>query len=113
MVNYSLFPILKKNKFKIFSFLVGPNKQGLIAIQLSVLEALVIKVDENIHPWYYVAENIHPWYYVAENIHPWLLQQLCIVDSVECSVGVLKEPDQPGQICASQWEINSKIREKK
>ena len=63
-------------------------KQGLIATRLSVLEALVIKVDE----------NIHPWYYVAENIHPWLLQHMCTVDSVQCSVGVLKEPDRPGQI---------------
>ena len=78
------------------------TKQGLIATRLSVLEALVIKVDE----------NIHPWYYVAENIHPWLLQHMCTVDSVQCSVGVLKEPDRPGQICASQWGINSKIREK-
>ena len=27
------------------------HKQGLIAKQLSVLEALIFKVDENIHPW--------------------------------------------------------------
>ena len=27
------------------------KKQGLIATMLSVLEALVFKVDENIHPW--------------------------------------------------------------
>ena len=46
------------------------EKQGLITTRLSVLEAVVIKVVENIHPWYYVAENFHPWYYVAENIHP-------------------------------------------
>ena len=38
---------------------------------------------------------------------------MCTVDSVQCSVGVLKEPDRPGQICASQWGINSKIREEK
>ena len=73
-----------------------------------MLEALVIKVNEkiypwyyvaeNIHPWYYVAENIHPWYYVAENIHPWLLQNMCTVDSVHCSVGLLQEPDRPEQI---------------
>ena len=29
---------------------------------------------------------------------------------VQCSVG---EPDRPEQICASQWGINSKIREEK
>ena len=34
------------------------TKQGLIATQLSVLEAFVIKVDENIHPWYYLAEYL-------------------------------------------------------
>ena len=55
---------------------------------LSALEALIIKVDE----------NIHPWYYVAENIHPWLLQHMCTGDSVQCSVGVLHEPDRPEQI---------------
>ena len=27
------------------------HKKGLIATQLSVLEALVFNVDENIHPW--------------------------------------------------------------
>jgi len=27
------------------------DKQGLIATRLSVLEALVVKVDKNIHPW--------------------------------------------------------------
>ena len=63
-------------------------KQGLIATQLSVLEELVVKVDE----------NIHLWYYVAENIHPWLLQNMCTVDSVQCSVGVLYEPVRPEQI---------------
>ena len=51
------------------------TKQGLIATQLSVLEALVIKIDE----------TIHPWYYAAETIHPWLLQHTCTVDSVQCS----------------------------
>ena len=63
-------------------------KQGLIATQLSVLEALVLKVDE----------NIHPCYFVAENIHPWLLQKMCTVDSVQCSVGILQEPDRREQI---------------
>ena len=53
-----------------------------------MLEALVVKVDE----------NIHPGYYVAEYIHPWLLQHMCTVDSVQCSVGVLQEPDWPKQI---------------
>ena len=53
------------------------NKQGLIATQLSVLEALVFKVDENIHPW---------TKYVAENFHPWLLQHMCTVDSVQNTV---------------------------
>jgi len=33
------------NLYKIF------KKQGLIATRLSVLEVLVFKVDENIHPW--------------------------------------------------------------
>ena len=51
-----------------------------------MLEALVMKVDENIHPWYYAAENIHPWYYVAEYIHPWLLQHMCTVNSVQTTV---------------------------
>ena len=41
-------------------------KQGLIAKRLSVLEALVIKVDENIHPW--------------------LLKHMCTVDSVQNTV---------------------------
>ena len=68
--------------------MIYESKQGLIATRLSVLEALVIKVDE----------NIHPWYYVAENIHPWLLQHMCTVNSVQCSVGVLQEPDRPEQI---------------
>ena len=54
--------------------------------------------DENIHPWYYVAENFHPWYYIAEDIHPWLLQHMCTVNSVQCSVGLLQEPDWPEQI---------------
>ena len=62
------------------------NKQGLIATQLSVLEALVIKIDENIHPW------------LTENIYPWLLHYMCTVDSVQCSVGLLQEPDRPEQI---------------
>ena len=53
-----------------------------------MLEALVIKVDE----------KIHPWYYVAEYIHPCLLQHMCTVDSVHCSVGVLYEPVRPEQI---------------
>ena len=48
------------------------EKQGLIAITLSVLEALVFKVDENIHPW--------------TSIHPWLLQHTCTVDSVQTTV---------------------------
>ena len=52
----------------------------LIATRLSVLEALVFKVDE----------NIHPWYYVAEYIHPWLLQHMCTVDSVQCLVWVVQ-----------------------
>ena len=64
------------------------TKQGLIATRLSVLEVLVIKVDE----------TIHPWYYVAEYIHPCLLQHMCTVESVQCSVGVLQEPDRPEQI---------------
>ena len=42
------------------------RKQWLIATQLSVLEALVIKIDENIHPW--------------------LLQHTCTVDSVQPTV---------------------------
>ena len=63
-------------------------KQGLIATRLSVLEALVIKVNE----------NTHPWYYVDENIHPWLHQHMCTVDSVQCSVALLQEPVRPEQI---------------
>ena len=55
------------------------------ATQLSVLEALIIKVDE----------NIHPGYYIAEYIHIWLLQYMCTVDSVQCSVGVLQKSDRP------------------
>ena len=42
---------MQKNKQKNISFLL---KQGLIATRLSVLEALVFKVDENIHTWYVV-----------------------------------------------------------
>jgi len=48
------------------------EKQGLIATTLSVLEALVFKVDENIHPW--------------TSIHPWFLQHMCTVDSVQTTV---------------------------
>ena len=58
----------------LFSHFSG--KQGLIATQLSVLEALIMKVDE----------NIHPGYYVAEYIHPWLLQHMCTVNSVRTIV---------------------------
>ena len=52
------------------------TKQGLIATGLYALEALVVKVDE----------NIYPCYYVAENIHPWLLQHTCTVDSLQTAV---------------------------
>ena len=47
-------------------------KQGLIATTLSVLEAMVFKVDENIHHW--------------TSIHPWLHQHMCTVDSVQTTV---------------------------
>ena len=43
-----------------------------MATTLSVLEAMVFKVDENIHPW--------------TSIHPWLLQHMCTVDSVQTTV---------------------------
>ena len=70
----------------------GPNKckkkQGLIATQLSMLEAMVVKVDE----------HIHQWYHVAKNIHHWLLKHMCTVDSVQCSLGLLQEPNRPEQI---------------
>ena len=51
-------------------------KQGLVATQLSVLEALVIKIDV----------TIHPWYNAAETIHPWLHQHTCTVDSIQTTV---------------------------
>ena len=54
------------------------TKQALNATQLSALEALAIKIDENIHPLQ--------------------LQHMCTVDSVQCSVGVLQEPVWPEQI---------------
>ena len=40
-----------KQKYKEFISIRNHTKQGLIATPLSVLEALVFKVDENIHPW--------------------------------------------------------------
>ena len=82
-VLFDLFCDLHSFKLSIFNC-----KQGLIATRLSVLEALVFKIDA----------NIHPWYYKAEDIHPWLLQHMCTVDSVQCSVGLLQEPDGPEQI---------------
>ena len=43
------------------------TKQGLIATQLSVLEALVVKVDENIHPWYYTERKTE---YIGLPLYP-------------------------------------------